>query len=82
LWYLAVADRSFKTPLIKSLSTPDVYDRSPVRIPLGLAQNFVGDRGRIALTERDVFEKIRNRIAFAPTEIHVRKFSSLVSQIE
>jgi hypothetical protein len=42
----------------RDTSTTNVHDRPLLRISFGLAQNFVRNRRRVALSKRDVLQQI------------------------
>jgi len=59
-----------------------VYGRASRAIRFGLAQDLVGDRGRIPLPEEQEAEQVHDRVAFGPSEVAVGRLASRVSQVE
>jgi len=45
--------------------------RAVIRVAYGPAQDFVGQRGSVALPEKQEAKKIPNRISFRPSEVNV-----------
>ena len=49
-----------------------------VRVGYRPAQDFVGERGSVALPEKQEAKKIPNRISFRPSEVNVRHMTGLL----
>jgi hypothetical protein len=66
---------SFRTAL------SDVHPGPANRIRFRLSQNLAGHWGRVALSQRQELQQVRNRVAFGPSEVHMRDFAGAIADV-
>ena len=76
------SDSQALSPQPSALSpSADVDSRAPKRIGFVLPENLAGYRRRIAFSERQELQQIRDRIAFRPTEVGVRHLTGPIANV-
>ena len=65
-----------------ALPAADVDGGAVLGVGLGLAQDLVGDGGRVALPEEQEPQQVDDRVALRPPEVTVRRLLGGVSQVE